>query len=271
MERPTSPKKVAVVGGGPAGLEAARMAALKGHSVTLYEKDAECGGLINVVSRTPRVYMAELHNIVEWELHQLAGLPVDLRLGVEATPDRVRQDGAEVVILACGAKMVPLAVPGADAPHVVGLLDYLTGKAAVGKRVVVVGGHEGAEAALSLARQGHQVLLLEAGDHIADAAYLKYCGRQMMLQEMLQEAGVQVVTGAVVRQVTPTGVVAMLNGVEWTAPADSVVVALGRQADPALAAAWQGAAPQVLSVGDCLEPESVRNAIHTAARAALNL
>jgi pyruvate/2-oxoglutarate dehydrogenase complex dihydrolipoamide dehydrogenase (E3) component len=154
---------------------------------------------------------------------------------------------------------------------VVGLLDYLTGKAEVGQRVVVLGGHEGAEAALSLARAGHQVLLLEAGDHIADAPYLKYVGRQMMLQEMMQEAGVQVVTGVEVLAVQDAGVTVRVNGVEWVAPADTVVVALGRQADPALRGAWREAAPRVIAVGDCQEPESVRNAIHTAARAALDL
>lgn len=271
LERPTVPKQVTVVGGGPAGLEAARLAALKGHQVTLYEKDAAWGGMLKRVAHMPRVYMAELHNIVDWEVRQLAGLPVTLRLGVEATPDLVRQDGPDVVILACGAGMVPLNVPGADAPQVVGLLDYLDGKATLGQRVAVIGGHEGAEAALSLARQGRQVLLLEAGDHIADAPYLKYVGRQMMLREMLQEAGVQVVTGAQVVRVTATGVVALLDGVEWEAAADTVLVALGRQSDPALIAAWQSAAPRVIAVGDCLVPESVRNAIHTAARAALNL
>jgi 2,4-dienoyl-CoA reductase-like NADH-dependent reductase (Old Yellow Enzyme family)/thioredoxin reductase len=271
MERATSPKRVVVVGGGPAGLEAARLAALKGHTVTLYEKNETPGGLLNLVSRMPRVYMAELHNIVEWEMHALRALPVEVRLGVEATPDMLRDAPPDVVILAMGARMRRLDLPGADDPRVISLLDYLRDGKHVGERVVVIGGHEGAEAALSLARTGHKVVLLEADDHIADAPYLKYVGRQMLLRNMLSEEGVAVSTGAKVVAIRDEGVAVRTDGREGLVPADTVVVALGRQVDSLSLAAWQGAAPKVILVGDCAEPGTVRNAIHTAARAALSL
>ena len=271
MDRPVTPKKVAVVGGGPGGLEAARVAAAKGHQVTLYEKEDQVGGFVSSSSRMPRVYMAELNNIITWQSHELQKLPVEIKLGVEATPELVRQEEPDVVILAVGGQMVPLEVPVADGANIVGLADYVAGNAEIGKRVVVVGGHEGLEAALSLARREHEVIVLEPGSEVADAAYLKYVGRQLLLGIMLEEDGVSVVTDADIQAVEAEGVVAVVAGERQVFAADTVLVALGRQPNDAAMAAWQDVAAQVIPVGDCVEPRTIRNAIHTAARAALNL
>ena len=126
------------------------LAARLGHKVTLYDENEELGGLVNVVSRTPKVYMAELRNITSWEAHELEKLPLEVKLGVKATPDMVRKAKPDVVILALGGQMRKLEAPGAEGENVIGLLDYLAGTAAVGERVAVLGGHEGAEAALHL-------------------------------------------------------------------------------------------------------------------------
>lgn len=271
MERPVKPQKVVVVGGGPAGLEAARIAALKGHKVTLYEKKETLGGLIQLASRTPRVYMAELRNIIDWEETQLSKLPVKIKKGVEATPVMIARQTPDVVILATGAAMRSLEVPGADGKNVIGLLDYLSGDAEVGEKVVVIGGHEGAETALSLARSGHKVTLLEEGDTIADAAYLKYVGRHLLLVKMMEEAGVEVMTGTSVKSIGAGSVTAVQAGKEITVKADTVVSALGRVPAACKAGEWSDVAPKVILVGDCVEPKSIRGAIHTAARAVLNL
>lgn len=271
MDRDTRPQKISIVGGGPAGLEAARWAALKGHTVTLYEKQNSLGGLVDTVSRTPHVYMKELRNVIEWEAHQIDQLPVTVNLGVEATPEMVARDEPDLVLLAVGAARRTLDVPGADSDKVVDLLDYLRGEAEIGERVVVVGGDEGAEAALSLARAGHTVTLLAAGDEIGDAPYLKYIGRQLLLRKMIDEEGVMVATGATVKSVGPDGVVALVDGVEWLARADTVVVALGRSPNDEVIAGWQDALPTVIPVGDCVDPVSIRSAIHGAARTVLNL
>jgi 2,4-dienoyl-CoA reductase-like NADH-dependent reductase (Old Yellow Enzyme family)/thioredoxin reductase len=271
MEQPAAPKKVVVVGGGPAGLEAARLAAQKGHTVTLYEKDDTLGGLIKLASRTPRVYMAELRNIIDWQTHQVSKLPVEIKVGVEATPESIAQDAPEVVILATGADMRSLQVPGAEDENVVGLLDYLRGDVEIGEKVVVIGGHEGVETALSLARSGHKVTLLEEGNDIADAAYLKYVGRQKLLKNMMEEAKVGVMTGTKVTAISASGVKVEKDGIEILVEADTVVTALGRVPAAGLIGAWQKAAPVVIPVGDCVDPVSIRGAIHTAARAVLNL
>ncbi|MFC2029335.1 FAD-dependent oxidoreductase [Chloroflexota bacterium] len=271
MDRESAPKKVAVVGGGPAGLEAARVAALKGHKVTVYEKGDAPGGLILLVSNMPRVYMAELRNIVTWTCHELDKLGVEIKLGVEATPEMIQEAGADSVILAVGAKMLSPKTPGADGPHVVGLMDYLLGNADIGKRVVVIGGNEGIEVALSLAKRGHEVTVLEAGSDYADALYLKYVGRHLLLKKMLGEDGVTVHTDAEVQSIEKGRVVARVNGEEQVIPADTVLSALGREGNGEAIAAWQGAAEEVIAVGDCAEPRTIRNAIHSGARAALSL
>ena len=270
-ERQIESKKVAVVGGGPAGLEAARLAARLGHKVTLYDENEAVGGLVNVVSRTPRVYMAELRNIIAWESHELEKLPVEIKLGAEATPDMVRKAKPDVVVLAVGGQMRKLEVPGAEGKNVVGLLDYLEETADVGERVVVLGGHEGAEAALSLARGGHQVTLLEEEDNYADASYLKYVGRQLMLKNLLEEESVEIVTGVEVQEVTEEGVAVKVDGDDRLVPADTVVVALGRQPNEEATVAWQDVAETVIAVGDCAKPTTIRHAIHSANRAVLNM
>jgi 2,4-dienoyl-CoA reductase-like NADH-dependent reductase (Old Yellow Enzyme family)/thioredoxin reductase len=271
MERLTTPKKVAVVGGGPAGLEAARLAAVKGHSVTLYEKSDTFGGLIERASRMPRIYMAELRNIVEWTVHQLEKLPVEMKLGVEASPEMVQADGVDVVILAVGGRMLPLDFPGSDEATIVDLMDYLTGEAEIGERVVVIGGNEGIEAACSLARTDHEVTVLEAGSDYADAFYLRYIGRQLLIKKMLADDGVTVITGAQVQALEAGKVIAEVDGSTVEYPCDTVLTALGREGNPAVIEAWQDAAPSVVAVGDCVEPTTIRNAIHSAARAALSI
>jgi len=271
MERQTPAKTVVVIGGGPAGLEAARLAALKGHRVRLYEKSDAVGGVTNLASRTPRVYMNELHNICEWESEQLKKLPVEIQLAMEATPEVVRRDSPDVILLAVGARMRCLDVPGADRRNVVGVLDYLAGTAEIGDRVVVLGGHEGAETALSLARNEHKVTLIEAGEQIAQAPYLRYVGRSMMLKEMLKEAGVMIATMSEVLEITDQGVAVKVDGQEWLKPADTVVVALGRRPNDEAVDSWQQVAPKVIPIGDCANPASIRSAVHSAARAAFGI
>jgi 2,4-dienoyl-CoA reductase-like NADH-dependent reductase (Old Yellow Enzyme family)/thioredoxin reductase len=270
MDRAVRPRKVVVVGGGPAGMEAARLAALKGHSVTLYEK-SKLGGLVCLVSNMPRVYMAELANIIQWQERELAKLQVEVRLGVEATPEMVRAGGADLVILAVGSRMLPAGLPSNGGPAIVDLMSYLQGTVELGQRVVVLGGNEGIEAALSLKRRNHDVTVLEPGASYADASYIQYVGRQLLLKKMLDEAGVTVVTNARVNAITAEGVAAEVGGEMQTYPADSVLIAWGRTPDPELQNKWRGVAPQVLAVGDCAEPRTIRNAIHSAARAVLGL
>ncbi len=271
MERPVTPKKVAVVGGGVAGMEAARIATLRGHEVTVYEKSDRLGGIIPFVAGMPKLYMHELNNIVKYLTRQLEKLGVEVKLKTEVDAALLSRSPADVVIFATGSKDYVPDTPGADGPNVVTLLRYLRKEAEIGDKVMVLGGHEGAEAAVSLARQGKQVTILEEGDHIADATFLKYEGRQLLLQRYLDEEGVEVSTNVKVTEIGKNSVTCILDGKKEQLGFDTLLLALGRVADDDLASDVTDALPQVYKIGDCLEPHSVRHSIHSAARAALDI
>ncbi len=271
MDRPVDPKRVAVVGGGVAGMEAARLASLRGHQVTLYEKSDRLGGLIPLVADMPRLYMHELNNVVEYLSGQLDRLSVDVKLKTEVNSDLLAKARPDVVIVATGSEERVPDVPGADGPNVVTLLQYLRGEAEIGDTVVVWGGHEGAEAAVSLARQGKKVTLLEESDTIADATFLKYVGRQMLLEGYLKEDGVEIVTGVSVETIGDKSVSYKRDGKRGEIEFDTLLLALGRVPSDELAMELAGVVPEVAKVGDCLEPHSIRHSIHSAARVALEL
>jgi 2,4-dienoyl-CoA reductase-like NADH-dependent reductase (Old Yellow Enzyme family)/thioredoxin reductase len=271
MSRPVDAKKVAIVGGGVAGMEAARVAALRGHKVTLYEKSDRLGGLIPVVADMPRLYMHELDNIVEYLTTQLQKLNVTVKLHTEVDSKLLAKSGPDVVILATGSEEYVPDVPGVDGANVVTLLQYLRGETEVGDSVVVWGGHEGAEVAVSLARQGRKVTLLEESDTVADATFLKYVGRELLLKSYLDEDGVKIVTGARVEKIGDNAVSYTQNGKSEELSFDTLLLALGRVPNDKLADQLSGVAATVQKIGDCLEPHSIRHSIHSAARVALEL
>jgi 2,4-dienoyl-CoA reductase-like NADH-dependent reductase (Old Yellow Enzyme family)/thioredoxin reductase len=271
LERPVKAKKVAVVGGGVAGMETARVATLRGHKVTLYEKSDRLGGLIPLVADMPRLYMHELDNIVEYLSTQLEKLNVAVKLNTEVDSDLLAKARPDVIILATGSEEQVPDVPGSDGANVVTLLQYLRGETEMGDNVVVWGGHEGAEVAVSLARQGKKVTLLEESDSVADATFLKYVGRQLLLKGYLDEEGVEIVTGAAVEKIGDNIVSYTRNGKREEIGFDTLLLALGRVPSDQLAAGLGDVAPVVVKVGDCLEPHSIRHSIHSAARVALEL
>src|SRR5581483_785168 len=165
------PKRVLVVGGGPAGLEAARVAAARGHRVTLVERGAAPGGQVLLAARVPG--RAELLGVTRWLVGQVRALGVELRLETEATPRLVETLAPDVVVLATGSRPASLEVPGGDLPHVVDARAVLAGTVEVGARALVVDGEgyvSGVGVADALLGRGTQVQLLTralyAGDHV---------------------------------------------------------------------------------------------------------
>jgi 2,4-dienoyl-CoA reductase-like NADH-dependent reductase (Old Yellow Enzyme family)/thioredoxin reductase len=264
------PKKVFVVGGGVAGMEAARVAFLRGHQVTLFEKENELGGgIARLATNIPHLYTSNLKHIVKWQIHELERLKVGLKLGKEVTSDVVGLEKPDVIIMATGAgPSVPKGIPGVDKSNVVILDDYLTKKRSdIGMSVAVVGGDNGAEVACSLGRDGKRVTLIEKGKRVGTAPYL--LARWPLLLDYLREAGVEILTETTLKSVSDRGVVIVdRQGEERLIKVDTVLLALERVPNNALTEKLKGKVAEIYEVGDCVEPKHLPAAIQSAYRVA---
>jgi len=259
-----TPKRVKVIGGGIAGMEVARILAKRDHHVTLYEKGGKLGGTINLAGAIPGVVTAELTRVVFDRKHALEQLDVKVELNQEVDPAFIEKNSPDVVVLATGARPFLPDVPGMDRENVFTYEDYLRGKAIPGERVVVLGGNHGAEVALSLAKGGKHVTIVEASAHTATTAYMAL-GRTLALQDLLQENNVEILTESTVKQIDNQGVLcADKAGKEFTLPVDAVIIAQGREPNKDLTHALKGTVSEIYDIGDCVEPLNILSAITQA-------
>jgi 2-enoate reductase len=260
-----TPKRVVVVGGGPAGLEAARVAGLRGHTVDLYEREDHLGGVLWPAA-TPD-FKRELRGMVGWWERQLAGQPVTVHLGVSIGADSPELADAEAIIVATGSvPLVPAGIPGIGGANVLGVLEAHQ-SASVGHRVVVAGGGlSGADFALELAQEGHEVTIVEMLDGIARDLFRI---NRISLLRQLAQAGVTVLTEHRVVSVDEGGLAAVgPEGDEIHIAADTIVTAFGVRPAGQLAAALAGRAG-VRAVGDCVSPAKVGDAVNAGFLAGL--
>ena len=265
LDKAAEPKEVTVIGGGPAGLTAATKAALRGHTVTLYEKQNRLGGQLVLAAAPP--HKDELTYLNAYLETQARKAGVKIRLGEEVTPEKLAALTADAVILATGSRQILPRISGIDGPDVVYAWDVLEGEATVGDAVVVVGGGMvGLETAELLAVQGKKVhvveMLPEAGKDMEPFS-------KIFVLERFNEMGVEVSTSCMVNRISP-GVVEAINS-GWRRcmfPADTVVIAVGSCANDPLSATLQELDAEVYTVGDCSEPSRILEAIRDATRVA---
>ncbi len=250
----TSFHDVLVVGGGLAGMEAARVAAERGLQVMLYEKTDSLGGTMALYQGMPKLHLREFTNIVDWLKRQLKTLGVKIELETEATVESVKSYGADAVIVATGATPFRPDIPGIDKPFVFTEDDYLAGKASLGPKVVVLGGHWGAETAVSLAREKkvEQVTLVEESEDVG-ASLDGF--RQAVTKGYLEEENVKILTEHQATEIGGEGVGIMDR--QWRSthlPADTVVISMGRVPRDGLAKDLEGTALELYKIGDCNRP-----------------
>ena len=254
------PLRVAVVGGGPAGMEAARVCALKGHDVTLYEK-RELGGALLEAS-IPDFKAPDLQPLVAYLKTQVEKLGVKV-VKTEAMLAVLIAFGYGGVIVAAGATALGLDdIPGIEDPKVVAAAQVLRGEAQVGDRVAVIGGGiVGTEVGLVLAEQGREVIFVEMLDEFM--CNITFDERQVY-EERFKPLNVTINTGKRLVGVTETGIkVADQFGGETEITADSVVLAAGSRPNRDLIAGLQShPGIRVAEAGDCVRPRKIFDAIH---------
>jgi 2,4-dienoyl-CoA reductase (NADPH2) len=256
-------KRVVVVGGGPGGMEAARVASMRGHEVVLHEAAAQLGGALVWAS----MVHPENAPFLAWLRAELAQADVDVHLGHTVTADDVVAMAPDAVVVATGGRVTLPAIPGADLPHVHGLCEVLADGVGLGARVAVVGaGLAALQLAEFLAEGGHRLAVLGPSQVLAPEVGLK---RRTEHMDRLDRLGVTVNTDIAVVRIEPEAVVVVpAGGTERTIAADSVVLAGEVVADLGLHDDLRARVPEVHAVGDCAGFGLIRKATEDGARAA---
>ncbi|MFA5367692.1 MAG: FAD-dependent oxidoreductase [Dehalococcoidia bacterium] len=263
----TKAKRVAVIGGGPAGMEAARVAGMRGHRVTLYEKTSRLGGQLNQAVVPP--HKSNLAPYLEYLKRQLQPNSVDVRTKINVTAEKIRRAKPDAVVIATGVAETSLDIPGMDKPFVVPAREVLGGKKTAPKVVIIGGGLIGCETAEYLHKHGRQVTIIEILDYIAEKMVY---AQKTMLEARLKAAGITIITGARSKEIIDTGVIVITEGGERThIEAGSVVIAVGDRPNNELETKLKGIAAKIYTAGDCVKPEGIAEAVAAGHLAALSI
>jgi 2,4-dienoyl-CoA reductase-like NADH-dependent reductase (Old Yellow Enzyme family)/thioredoxin reductase len=258
--RVSKAKKVIVAGGGPGGMEAAITAALRGHRVTLLEKKNELGGWLRVGCLPP--HKDEIRALNESLAARTRKAGVQVRLNSEAGPKTIAEEKPDVLILAVGARPLVPNIPGVTGTNVVPAEDVLTGRKSVSGSVIIIGGGlvgcETAEFLLEKAQGVTAVTVIEMLDRMADNISPTY--RPFFLAR-LKKSGIQMKTGTTVTEITSKGVKVDQKGTSGFIEGNTVILAVGLKAEPRLEEIFKGQASEVYSVGDCVKPRMIKEAI----------
>ena len=267
MPRLTRKKRVLVIGGGPGGMQAAIIAAQKGHDVTLYEKTNKLGGQLILATVPPD--KQDLNKLLDYLQVQVTNSGVKVLLNKEATAEGVEEFAPDTVIVAVGATPFVPDISGVEGKNVLNYAEALSGQRKVGKKAVVLGGgYVGCETCLFLAKRGADVTLVfrspQPALDVKLPVYRKY------YQDKLKEYKVKVMPKVQYDRITPNGIkLISKEGTEIFLEADNIVLAAGATPNKALGESLKGKYLEYTEIGDCVEPRRIREAIEEAMWAAV--
>ena len=253
-----SPKKILIAGGGPAGMEAARVACLRGHEVLLYEKDSDLGGQLLLAKIPP--HKEEIEKVAGYLKTQIEKLGVKIELGKEVNQEIVDQIKPDAVIIATGATPVIPAIPGIERDNVFMAKDILLGEEELkAKNVAVIGGGiVGVETAEFLAEREKEVTIIEMLGKVAvDLGPVA----RMFKKKRLAQRGVNILTKTKVGEIKENGIMAQKDGESFFIPAECIVIAVGSSPSRELVTLLENKVP-TYEIGDSLGARSILNAIH---------
>jgi len=253
-------KKVLVIGGGLAGMEAARISNMKGHKVTIYEKSDRLGGALWEASVPD--FKIDVNRLLNWYITQINKAGIEVKYNLEVTADIIKKENADVVIVATGSKPIIPNIPGVCKPHVITCCNLLKdeGKAKAGDDFVVIGGGlEGCETALWLGKMGKKVTVIEQLPNFAtDLAR----ANRLMLLDLLADNGVKLVNNTKVVEIIDESVIALNKNLEMNKfNCDMVVLACGRKANQELYNSLMSDIVELYIIGDSSKPRKIHDAI----------
>ena len=254
------PKKVVVVGGGVAGMEAARTAAMRGHKVSLYEKNESLGG--NLIPGGSHNFKKEVRELNAWYQNELKVLPVEIHTGEAVTAGQLCNMDADVIIVAAGSVPVTPKVPGIDDKKVIGCMEAFAHPEKVGQKVMVIGGGlVGCEMALEYAQDGKEVTVVEALPKILSAGIPSPIPNGQMIPDLFEHHHVAVLENHRLSAVEDGRVILESDGKKKAFDADSVVIAVGFRPVPSMAQELQRCGAAVYEIGDGQKVSTILHAV----------
>ena len=262
----TKPKRVLIAGGGPGGMQCAVTAAERGHEVILCEKSGTLGGALRAERGIP--FKRDLFDFVAAKAAQMERAGVNVRTNTPVTPELVAEIHPDVLVIAIGAAPIVPPIPGIRDENVIMAGDVPDCAGKIGNTVAILGGGlVGCEAALHLAQMGKTVTVIEQKDVVCEDANPRH--RPLLLAEL--DGTVTCVTGTRALQITRDGIICETSSGEAQIFADTVIIAAGQRALEVERDSLAGTLPYTVSLGDCVRPANVAQAVFRGHFAALDI